>query len=107
MLDKTTAKQIAKQYANAVCKTLNPKSIILFGSYVNGTPHKDSNIDIAVIFDGYSGNWYDTAVLLQRLRRGIDDNIPAGIEPHMMDLTSDPSGFLEHITNNGEIIYSA
>ncbi len=35
---------------------LNPAAIILFGSYVNGTPHDDSNIGIAVVFNGFSGN---------------------------------------------------
>jgi len=107
MLDKTAVRQIAKRYANVVCETLNPKSVILFGSYVNGNPHEFSDIDIAIVFEGYDGDWYDTAVLLQRLRRGIDDNTPAGIEPHLMDIANDNSGFLAHIQKNGEVLYSA
>ena len=71
MLDKTEARQIAQKYTEEVCNALNPKSVILFGSYVTGNPHKYSDIDIAVVFDDYKGNWYDTAVLLQRLRRNI------------------------------------
>ncbi|MCL2426596.1 MAG: nucleotidyltransferase domain-containing protein [Oscillospiraceae bacterium] len=106
MLDKAEVRQIAKRYADVVCEKLNPKAVILFGSYVNGNPHEYSDIDIAVVFDGYNGDWYDTAVLLQRLRRGIDDSAPAGIEPHLLDMTSDRSGFLEHVRKNGEIIYS-
>jgi len=105
MLDKAAARQIAQQYADVVCEKLEPKTVILFGSYANGTPHEFSDIDIAVVFDGYNGDWYETAVLLQRLRRGIDDDAPAGIEPHLMDMASDPSGFLAHIRKNGEVIY--
>jgi uncharacterized protein len=105
MLDKTTVRQIAKRYTEEVCKILNPKTVILFGSYVNGNPHELSDIDIAIVFNDFQGDWYDTAVLLQRLRRGIDGDTPAGIELHMMDETSDRSGFLEHIRKNGEIIY--
>jgi len=30
-------------------KPLNPEKIILFGSYANGTPHKDSDIDLYVV----------------------------------------------------------
>ncbi|MCL1882556.1 MAG: nucleotidyltransferase domain-containing protein, partial [Defluviitaleaceae bacterium] len=78
---------------------------ILFGSYVSGTPHEYSDIDIAVVFDEYNGDWFDTAALLQRLRRGIDDNTPAGIEPHLLDETCNRSGFLDHIKKTGEIIY--
>jgi len=106
MLDKDEARRIAHQYANVVCQQLNPKAVVMFGSYVNGTPHEYSDIDIAVIFDGYNGDWYNTSVLLQRLRRGIDDDAPAGIEPHLMDLTSDKSGFLEYVWKNGEVIYN-
>jgi predicted nucleotidyltransferase len=105
VLDKTTVRQIAQKYTEEVCKILNPKTVILFGSYVNGNPHEFSDIDIAVVFNSFQGDWYDTAVLLQRLRRGIDDDTPVGIEPHMMDETSDRSGFLEHVRKNGEIIY--
>jgi len=107
MLDKTSVKQIAERYAKVICENLNPKTIILFGSYINGNPHEYSDIDIAVVFDGYDGDWYDAAVLLQRLRRGIDDEAPVGIEPHMMDLNNDRSGFIEHIKKTGEIVYSA
>jgi len=107
MLDKTAARQIAQRYADVVREQLNPRTVILFGSYVNGEPHEYSDIDVAVVFDGYTGDWYDTAVLLQRLRRGIDDDTPAGIEPHLMDLTNDRSGFLEHVRKTGEIIYDA
>jgi len=107
MLDKTTARQIALRYTESVCKTLNPKTVILFGSYVNGTPHEYSDIDIAVVFNAYDGDWLDTAALLQRLRRGIDDDVLNGIEPHLFDEANDPSGFLKHIKKTGEVIYVA
>jgi len=106
MLDKREVREIAQKYADAVCEVLNPKTVILFGSYINGNPHEFSDIDIAVVFDGYNGDWYDTAVLLQRLRRGIDDDTLAGIEPHIMDMANDRSGFLEHIRKNGEVVFA-
>ena len=107
MLDKAAVRQIAMQYTENVCKILNPKTIILFGSYVNGNPHEYSDIDIAVVFNGYEGDWLDTAVLLQRLRRGIDDEILSGIEPHLLDESNDPSGFVKHVLATGEIIYQS
>jgi predicted nucleotidyltransferase len=90
-----------------VKQILAPKSVVLFGSFVNGDFNEDSDIDIAVVFNDFKGNWLETAVLLQRLRRDVDDAIPYGIEPHLMDETKDPSGFLEHIMKTGEIIYEA
>ena len=105
MLDIETVRKIAHDYAAVVIKALDPKKIILFGSYVNGNPHEWSDIDIAVIFNGFQGNWHDTAALLHSLRREINDISPAGIEPHLMDEQHDPSGFLEHVVKVGEVIY--
>ena len=55
-MDRETALRSATAYAEEVRKVFNPISIIMYGSYVNGTPTIESDIDIAVIFDGYSGN---------------------------------------------------
>ena len=105
MLDKTKVRQIAYEYSTEVCRLLSPRSIFLFGSYVNGMPHEHSDIDIAVVFENYQGDWYETAVLLQRLRRNIDDSSGGGIEPHLLEETNDKSGFLSHIKKTGELIY--
>ena len=101
MLDKSEVREIAARYADKVKTSLNPSSVILFGSYANGTPHAESDIDIAVLIDGFKGDWYDTEVLLYRLRR----NISFDIEPHLLDRTHDPSGFAEHVIKTGEVIY--
>ncbi|MCL2224214.1 MAG: nucleotidyltransferase domain-containing protein [Defluviitaleaceae bacterium] len=101
MLDKGTVRQIAERYASEVKKALNPTSVILYGSYVNGTPHEYSDIDIAVVMDGFDGDWHETASLLYRLRR----NVSIDIEPHLMDEQHDRSGFLEHVKQTGEVIY--
>ena len=39
MLDRERVRTIAQRYSNEVRKVLNPTSIILFGSYVNGNPN--------------------------------------------------------------------
>jgi len=103
MLDKETVRQVAAHYADEVKKKLNPTAVVLFGSYVNGNPHEWSDIDIAVVMNGFEGDWLTTASLLCRLGRGINIDI----EPHLMDEQHDRSGFLEHVMKTGEIIYAA
>ena len=103
MLDKETAIKIATEYANEVKKVLNPKAIILYGSCVNGVPHEYSDIDIAVVFNNFQGNWMETSALLYKLTR----HISLDIEPRMMDEASDRSGFLAHISKTGEVVYAA
>jgi predicted nucleotidyltransferase len=103
MLDKTTVREIALKYTEEVKKVLNPVEIILFGSYVNGTPHEYSDIDIAVVMNNYQGDWLETASMLYGLKRQVS----LDIEPHLMDETCDRSGFLELIKKTGEVIYKA
>ncbi|MCL2054526.1 MAG: nucleotidyltransferase domain-containing protein [Oscillospiraceae bacterium] len=105
MLCKDKVREIAADYALEVKNALEPNQVILFGSYVNGVPHEDSDIDVAVLVSNVSDdNWYDTCVLLQRLRRNGDF---IDIEPHLLDSNYDPSGFVEHVIKTGEVIYSA
>jgi len=103
MLDKKTVREIAERYAEEVTKVLNPNAIILFGSYITGNPNELSDIDIAVVMDNFEGDWLGTASLLCGLTRRVSIDI----EPHLLDGSSDRSGFLEHIKKTGEIIYEA
>jgi predicted nucleotidyltransferase len=103
MLDKAAVREIALKYAEEVKKVLSPKKIILFGSYVSGTPRKYSDIDIAVVMNNYQGNWLDTATMLCRLKRQVSIDI----EPHLLDESCDRSGFLEAVKKNGEVIYES
>jgi predicted nucleotidyltransferase len=103
MLDKTTVREIAAKYAEEVMKVLEPNAIILFGSYVNGIPHKWSDIDIAVVINNFQGNWLETASMLS----GLSWDISFDIESHLLDETCDKSGFAEYVIKTGEIIYKA
>lgn len=103
MLDKGAVLNTVKQYADAVTNQLSPISIILFGSHVSGESRDESDIDVAVIFDDFSGDWLKTSSALWRLRRGISYNI----EPHLLDTRADDSGFVQHVINTGEVVYQA
>jgi len=76
-MDKTEAINIAHNYADAIKKSFDFKKIILFGSYVKGNYHENSDIDIAVIFSDYK-NRFDMQFELLKLTRKIDTRI----EPH-------------------------
>ena len=105
MLDKAKAREIAYNYSLEVAKSLNPDKVILFGSYVNGTPHKESDIDVAVFIDGLDNDtWYQARIILQRLRwnRTFLD-----VEPHLLEEANDKSGFAERVVKTGEVIYQS
>jgi predicted nucleotidyltransferase len=102
-MDRSTALTAATAYAAEVRKVLNPFTIVLYGSHAKGTATSDSDIDIAIIFDGYSGNWLKDSALLWKLTRKISTSI----EPILLDRTQDPSGFVEDIFSTGEVLYSS
>ena len=103
MLDKRKVREIAVKYTDRVRQAYKPKQVIIFGSYIDGSPHADSDIDIAVIFDNVEGDWLETWGQLIGLREGISYDI----ETHMLDETCNRSGFLDHIRKTGEIIYQS
>ena len=104
MLDKEKARQIAVEYAKEVSKILNPRKVVMFGSYVNGNPDSESDIDVAILVQGLdSETWYNTRILLQKLRR---NHTFLDIEPHLLDESNDPSGFVAHVVKTGEVVYA-
>ena len=102
MLDQGTVIGIARQYADAVTKEFSPSAIILFGSYVNGKPDKDSDVDIGVVFNGFIGDWLSTSAKLWDLAYDISWDI----EPHLLDRSEDRSGFVRHVYKTGQVIWS-
>lgn len=76
-MDQRDALNIARTYADVVRSRYGYAKIILFGSYVKGSYHRNSDIDIAVVLKDYS-NLMEIQLDLMRLRRKIDSRI----EPH-------------------------
>ncbi len=100
-VDKGEVRERVRRFADKVRAEMPVRQIILFGSYVHGTPHEWSDIDVAVITEPVE-HWLDTAAShLFHLRRDIDSMI----EPILFDSEEDRSGFLAEIRRTGEIIY--
>lgn len=70
-MDKEQALNIAKKYKEIVAERLPLKAAYLYGSYSKGNYTTDSDIDIAIIVDRLSDNYFDDTPLLWKLRRKI------------------------------------
>lgn len=86
-----------RRFAAKVREELNPYKILMYGSQVYGNPTEYSDIDIAVIFDGYDGDEWKTSSMLCLFAWYIDKSI----EPVLLDLKHDRSGFAEEIMKIG------
>ena len=103
MLDKGTVIDTVKRYAEAINSEFSPYAVVLYGSYASGNPHENSDIDVAVVFNGFSGDWLKTSARLWRLT----EDISFDIEPILLDSTEDKSGFVKYVFKTGQIIYQA
>lgn len=97
-MDKNTALNYARQYAEKVKETCSPFAIVLYGSYAYGEPGEHSDIDIAVIFDGFTGDFLEMSALLYQ----ITCEISTAIEPVLLDISNDKSGFVSDILRKGQ-----
>ncbi len=82
--DRKLVEKIALKYAQALKKQFNLRGVYVYGSYVKGNHHEDSDIDIAVIAEDFTGDIVEDIFKLMRLRRDID----CRIEPHPFDFQS-------------------
>ena len=106
-MDRNNVKEINKEIADIVDKYItivkenyDVVAIILFGSYVKGTEHEDSDVDIAVVTDDIKTDKFDEEVNLTLLRRKIDSRI----EPHIIkveDYENDETPFIVEVKKTG------
>jgi predicted nucleotidyltransferase len=76
--DLQIVKEKALKYAEIVKLNIKVQKMYLFGSYVKGTNHIYSDIDIAVVSNDFKGDCIDDPVMLMMYCRDID----LMIEPH-------------------------
>jgi len=106
VVKKTNKKAIYKIVASylKVLKANNVrfKRVYLYGSSVQGNFNQDSDIDLAIVSDDFTGDVIDDGLLLMRLRRKIDSRI----EPHpfLTEEFSSENPFVKHILESGEEI---
>jgi len=91
---------LSRKYASEVERVLNPQAVVLFGSHAKGTAHANSDIDIAVILNDFTGDYLEMSKQLYKLRR----HISADIEPVLLDASRDDSGFVGEIMRTGHVL---
>lgn len=103
-MDKEKVRRLVEEYAKLVVSNMVVNKIILYGSYARGDFRKDSDIDVAVVVprSSISDDILKDMAKLFKLRRSISNDI----EPVLLIDEDDPSGFLENISQYGEVVYA-
>lgn len=79
---------IAMKYADQLKGHIRLHSLYVYGSYATGNFTEDSDIDIAVVGNGFSGDLMEDTFQLMKIRRDVDNRIhpyPFSIEDFNAD----------------------
>lgn len=103
-MDKNKVRKLVKEYAKLVISNMVVNKKILYGSYARGDYRANSDIDVAVVVSkkNVSKDIINQMGQLVRLTRDISYDI----EPILLIEEEDKSGFLESISEYGEVVYS-
>jgi len=95
-------------------KALNPYKVILFGSYANGDPTEDSDLDVAVILDSDEiaktfkedmDRWCPVAKAVREVHYKIAMDILVYSKAEINYLRENGNSFIKEIESTGKVLY--
>jgi predicted nucleotidyltransferase len=103
---KATIKEIGKEIVDFLSRYINVDRLILFGSYNEGNPRKDSDFDIAVVSENLEKmNILDKIDLFSKTSLMIDSRIELKGFSKKEFLNTEKGSILDEIKKKGRVIY--
>lgn len=97
-------RRLIRRYARAIAEEFHPDKIILFGSYVYGTPHENSDVDLLVVMP--TGNQHSQAVRIRwRLAAPFPLDLLVRTPKEMKWRLEEGESFLTTIVSQGKVLY--
>lgn len=100
-MDKSVI-EVARKFRDKIKDIIPYKMLVVYGSYAKGTAHKDSDIDLAVICDKLDEKYLTHSAKMYEFVRDID----LRLEPILLGMENDQSGFVKNIIKTGYVIDS-
>jgi predicted nucleotidyltransferase len=102
----TTLDQI-QNYANRIAEEFHPERIILFGSYADGRPNPDSDVDLMVVMP-FRGKWYYQAVEIQmKIRPPFPLDLLVRTPERIQERLGLGDPFIRRIISSGKVLYES
>ena len=106
-MDKRKVVEIVAQFRQGIeTRGIRPLKVILYGSYADGTYREDSDIDIVIISDDFTGkSFWERIDIMSDVIYEIFAPIEAvGLTP---DEWEEGDSFVTDFARNGEILFAA
>jgi uncharacterized protein len=86
-----------------------PKKLILFGSYVQGKSHQNSDLDILIVSHSELKSARKESVRIRRALRGIDMAFDILVVPEdkLEELSATPGLIYRESLNKGKVVYES
>jgi uncharacterized protein len=106
-MDKKTVLEITDRFhKEIIARGIRPNKLILFGSYAKGTNTEDSDIDLVVISNDFSGKdyWERINILSDAI---YEIFAPIEATAFTEEEWMDGKSIIADIAQNGEVIYAS
>jgi len=86
-----------------------PKKLILFGSYMQGKLHRNSDLDILVVSDSGLKSIRNESIRIRRALKGIEMAIDILVVPEdkLEELSASPGLIYREALNKGKVVYES
>ncbi len=92
-----------------IIETSRPRKIILFGSYVQGNMHLNSDLDVMIVMEDEVENPRKESIRIRRRLKGI--SMPMDIlvvtETILDEMANIPGMIYREAVRNGEVVYES
>ena len=108
MTGSQTARDTIRKIADKIVSEYRPKKIVLFGSYANGKPTEDSDIDLLIVKDT-DKRPIDRWLEVKKLLRGLAPALPVSplvyTEEELAERIAIKDFFIDDVLKTGEVLY--
>lgn len=95
-MDQEHVLSIVRRYRDELGDSFGPVQVYLYGSYSTNSAREWSDIDIAVVFPCFNGDWHEVSAMLWKIGWKISNLI----EPVLID-ASHPSPLYDEVLRTG------
>ncbi len=101
------ADKLIENFCQQIVERFGAQKVILFGSYANGTPTVDSDVDLLVVMP-FTGRSVDESVKIRMaLRPAFPVDLLIRTSEKIQERIQQGDTFLSDIMENGKVLYAA
>ena len=95
------------RYVKRLAQEINPRKIVLFGSYAYGHPQPDSDVDLLVIMDTRKRAVYEAARIQCAVPAPFPVDILVRTPGQVRRRVALGDSFIREVTSQGRVLYEA